>query len=79
MYLITFHTNFDANAFSRKVKTMGTARMKPVPRQLSSSCGTCVVFDPADADFSPEALSDMAFEKFYKVSGSDYELLYEKE
>lgn len=79
MYLVTFHTNFDANLFSRKAKPFGKAQMKPVPRQLSSSCGTCVVFEPAEGDQMPEALSALSFEKVYRLSGSDYELVAEKE
>ncbi len=79
MYLVTFHTNFDANLFSRKAKTLGKAQMKPVPRQLSSSCGTCVVFEPADGGQMPDTLSSLAFEKMYVMADGDYELVAEKE
>ncbi len=79
MFLITFHTNFDANLFSRKAKLFGSVKMKPVPRQLSSSCGTCVVFQPESAAFEMDTLTNLTFEKMYKVSGSEYELLFEKE
>ena len=80
MNLITFHTNFDANLFSRKAKALGKAQSKPVPRQLSSSCGTCVVFTPAEGNDMPEALSAMSFEKMYRVADSgEYELIAEKE
>ncbi|MBQ6901331.1 MAG: DUF3343 domain-containing protein [Firmicutes bacterium] len=79
MYLVTFHTNFDANLFSRKAKALGKAQMKPVPRQLSSSCGTCVVFQPADGDQMPGELSSLSFEKMYRMNGSEYEMVAEKE
>lgn len=80
MYLVTFHTNFDANLFSRKAKALGKAQSKPVPRQLSSSCGTCVVFTPSEGDQMPAELSALAFEKMYCVAEDGrYELIAEKE
>ena len=78
-FLITFYTHFDANVFMRKAKTLGTPKMKPVPRSLSSSCGTCVEFSPSNEDFDPETLKDMEYESFYKVNSEGYELLYHKE
>ena len=45
-YIATFHTHFAAVSFARLLKQ--TPEMKPqfmpVPRKLSSSCGTCVRF-----------------------------------
>ena len=45
-YIATFHTHFAAVSFARELKA--TPEMKPqfmpVPRKLSSSCGTCVRF-----------------------------------
>ena len=80
MFLITFHTNFDANSFCRKTKEYGTSKMKPVPRKLSSSCGTCVIFTPKKNDeFDFEYLFDLPFEKIYRINGDDYLLLSEKE
>lgn len=78
-FLITFYTHFDANVFMRKAKTLGTAKLKPVPRVLSSSCGTCVEFNPSDQDFDVSTLSDMEFESFYQALEEGYKLLYHKE
>lgn len=75
-FLVTFHTHFDANVFFRKVKALGQARMKPVPRVLSSSCGTCVEFSPAAADFDAAALAAMEYESIYRIEGESFELLY---
>lgn len=77
-FLITFYTHFDANVFMRKAKTLGTAKLKPVPRVLSSSCGTCVDFK-TDEDFDPSTLQNMEFEDFYQVLEEGYKLLYHKE
>lgn len=78
-FLITFYTHFDANVFMRKAKTLGTAKLKPVPRALSSSCGTCVDFRPADTNFDPSTMEQMEFEDFYQVLEEGYELLYHKD
>ena len=75
-FLVTFHTHFDANVFFRKVKALGKAKMKPVPRVLSSSCGTCVEFSPAAADFDVTALTAMEYESIYRIEGESFELLY---
>lgn len=42
-YIATFYTHFDAIEFARLLKNSSISyRMMPVPRKLSSSCGTCV-------------------------------------
>ena len=83
MYLITFHSQFDSNIFVRKMKSCGSVRQKPVPRQLSSSCGTCCTFEPNDDSFEEESLQALEFEKVYLISGEtknpEYELIFEKE
>lgn len=78
IYLFTFHTNFDANIASRKLKTLGSVKMKPVPRVLSSSCGTAVLFSTTDTQFQPNTFLDLSFEKVYQVDDQDYTMLFEK-
>lgn len=71
-FLVTFHTHFDANVFRKKAKTFGSARMRPVPRKLSSSCGTCVEFSlksGTSLSAVPESDSDSASEAV-SVDGS---------
>ena len=42
-YIATFHTHLSALMTSRSLTSLGVrAQMMPVPRKLSSSCGTCV-------------------------------------
>lgn len=44
-YIATFFTHFAAVNFSRHLKgTEKKPMLMPVPRKLSSSCGTCVKF-----------------------------------
>lgn len=45
-YTATFFTHFAAQASFKKLREgKMTARMCPVPRVLSSSCGTCVRYE----------------------------------
>lgn len=44
-YLATFHTHLAALLTHRAMTNAGLeARMAPVPRKISSSCGTCVYY-----------------------------------
>lgn len=78
VFLFTFHTNFDANTAVRKLKSLGTVKMKPVPRALSSSCGTAVLFSTADPQFNPTAFLNLSFEKVYQMENQQYTMLFEK-
>ena len=45
-YLTTFHTHFSALQTDRCMKRHGiNARLSPVPRQLSTDCGTCLRYE----------------------------------
>ena len=61
MYIATFYTHFGAQNFYARTKQKDPeAKMMPVPRVLSASCGICVRFeldltDPIRADL-PEDL-----------------------
>lgn len=45
-YIATFFSHFGAIRFERELRTRGIKGIvKPVPRTLSSSCGTCVEFE----------------------------------
>ena len=51
-YIATFFSHFGAMSFKKKCEKEGyPATIMPVPRNLSSSCGTCVWFtgDPRQA------------------------------
>lgn len=76
-YLATFHTHFDAMKYIRFLKKRGiSGTLKPVPRKVSSSCGTCAVFE------SPESVDVETFTKedvegFYLLEGDMHTLLYQ--
>ena len=76
-FVATFHTHLSALMTERALKKAGhTARMAPVPRQLSSSCGTCVFYTAPD--LSMDCL-DEDRERVYEVVGDTYNLLLDEE
>ena len=77
-YVATFHTHLSALMTCRNLKNSGVdARMMPVFRKLSSSCGTCVVYT---ADGSCLERMDEDVEGVYEITGDErYTLLYQNE
>jgi hypothetical protein len=68
-YLLTFHTQLDA-VIARKSLTDKNVEVKlsPVPRSLSSSCGTCAkVFNITKDD-----LSGIEMEKLFLIDCNKY-------
>lgn len=52
-YIVTFHTHLSALKTHRSLTKIGIeARMAPVPRKISSSCGTCVFYTAEDPCYS---------------------------
>lgn len=48
-YIATFFSHFGAMRFHKLCAERGwSAQLSPVPRALSSSCGTCVLFQAAE-------------------------------
>ena len=77
-YIATFHTHLAALLTSRTLTSQGVqARMMPVPRKLSSSCGTCVRYLAEDAHLDAR---DEDVEAVYdKIGMEDYTLLMNAE
>ena len=73
-FIATFHTHLSALMTSRTLTDLGVqARMMPVPRKLSSSCGTYVRYLSEDAHL---AAMDEDVEAVYEKIGKDeYTLL----
>lgn len=64
-YVATFHTHLSALMTFRALSGQGiTARMAPVPRRLSSSCGTCVFYS---ADGPRLESMDADVERVYEI------------
>ena len=48
-FIATFHTHLSAMRTQKKLSSAGIgARLAPVPRYLSASCGTCVIYTAVD-------------------------------
>ena len=65
-YLATFYTHFGAMRFNKFCGNEGiSAKMAPVPRGLSSSCGVCVCFE---APRAPKAAEHEDMECCYLIA-----------
>ena len=66
IYIATFFSHFGAMQYKKICDKTGiSARMMPVPRALSSSCGTCVRMEADSADDlpRPEEAEQLALEE----------------
>lgn len=73
-YIATFYTHYDAIIFSRQLKAAGVeSQLMPVPRALSSSCGTCARFRCAKADIARFSLTGT--EQLVRVTADGYEMI----
>ena len=76
-YIATFHTHLSALMTSRNLTALNVrAQMMPVPRKLSSSCGTCVRYLSDDPHLN--AMDEDVEGVYEKISNDDYTLLMEK-
>ena len=75
-YIATFHTHLAALLTSRALGQADIpSRMAPVPRKLSSSCGTCVLYEGETPRLE---LMDRDTEAVYEIQGEEtYLRLYE--
>ena len=74
---VTFYSHFDAIRMRRQLQGLGIgAVLMPVPRDLSSSCGTCLRFE-TDL-LLPEFLSDGAG-KVAQALGGGYRVIFSSE
>lgn len=75
IYIATFYSLYGASVFENMCQEKGwAAEMMPVPRRLSSSCGTCVRFETAEDPL--EMITD-EMEMLVEVLGEQYKKLYD--
>ena len=73
-YIATFHTHLSALMTSRALTELSIqARMMPVPRKLSSSCGTCVRYLAEEAHL--DSMDEDVEAVYEKIGKEDYTLL----
>lgn len=69
-YIATFFTHFGAGEYARRLRECRiSCRMMPVPRKLSSSCGTCVRFLTENID---PFLQGEDLEGVYRLEGDRF-------
>ena len=72
-YIATFHTHLSALMTSQNLAALGVrAQMMPVPRKLSSSCGTCVRYLSNDPCLS--AMDEDTEAVYEKIDKDEYTL-----
>ena len=75
-YIATFYSHFGAIRCKKLCEALGfSARAMPVPRNLSSSCGTCVRWE---GDI-PAAMPTEETEQIVRVTPSGYETVDQAE
>ncbi len=58
--IATFYSHFGAIRFKKTCDSLGwTAQVMPVPRNLSSSCGTCVRYDGGCPENPPQEVEQI--------------------
>ena len=73
-YIATFHTHLSALMTNRSLRALGIqAQMMPVPRKLSSSCGTCVRYSAEEPNLS--AMDEDVEGVYEKIGKEEYTLL----
>lgn len=73
---VTFHTTYFAVRAEAVIKNI-ELKMVPVPRKISTSCGTAMRFCYTQLKEISVLLeqNSIQFEAIYKQSGNDYELI----
>ncbi len=72
-YVATFYTHVSAMLSHRSLTAKGIpAKLAPTPRELSSSCGTCVRYEADDPSFS---LLDSDVEQVALLTDTGYRIL----
>lgn len=76
-YIATFFSHFGAIRFQKNLQNIGGGGViMPVPRALSSSCGTCVSFESEGWDIQ-DNYSEI--EQIVQVTQNGYECVYRAE
>lgn len=74
-YIATFHTHLGAMTFHNTLLSLGdcNAVMMPVPRVLSSSCGTCVRFE---RKFDPDQMYDEDLDQVFEQKENGFQRIF---
>lgn len=71
IYIATFYSHFGAMRFKKVCEEAGfQAKLMPVPRELSSSCGTCVRYESDCFDLGKEIPDEV--EQIVEINKGEY-------
>lgn len=74
-YIATFYSHFGAVRYLKACqKDCITAKMMPVPRNLSSSCGSCVRFERDNFELTGNVPEEV--EQIVEVTDEGYQQIY---
>jgi len=74
-YISTFYSHFGAMTYQKAITNQGiNAKLMPVPRKVSSSCGTCVYYE----HLSAVDINDCELECIYMVNDDVFECVLKK-
>lgn len=74
-YIATFHSHYASMRYKKLCEKQGlSAKMMPVPRTLSSSCGTCVNWQGESYPMDAETLEEL--EQIVEVLENGYLQVY---
>ena len=79
-YIATFYSHFGALSYYKALKERGiAAKLMPVPRRISASCGTCVSYEHSEFADNEFADSDeFELEAVYAMSNGGFECVFRK-
>ncbi|WP_286034944.1 DUF3343 domain-containing protein [Megamonas hypermegale] len=77
-YIATFYSHFGAIRFKKLCDAQNiTAKVMPVPRDLSSSCGTCV---KCEGDLIAQSdIHEDEIEQIVEITDTGYRIIYKAE
>ena len=80
-YLVTFFTHFDAMSYQRSLNQLNIqGTLMPVPRKVSSSCGTCITFSTnMDSPLEGELIQMENYAELFQIIDESYILLHKNE
>lgn len=77
-YIATFYSHFGATRYKKLCQQQGyPAKLMPVPRDLSSSCGTCVAYE--GDSYEVENRVNEELEQIVACLSEGYQVLYRAE
>ncbi|MFV0504563.1 MAG: DUF3343 domain-containing protein [Lachnospirales bacterium] len=71
-YIVTFHTHLSAIKTSKALSNLNPI-IAPVPRKISSSCGSCLRINCDQLDFKK---LDRDAHKVFLINGEEYKLVW---